>query len=179
MRCDKKKPNKVKEHKTNKEIRAKSIFLLSQSGAQLGTCPFFSALDQAQEAGLDLVQIGINGDTPVCKIMDYGRFCFEKSKNQQKAKKEQKSNIKKEIKINPAISTNDLDVKINKVIECLKSGYKVGVLCVFKGRQVDYPEIAFAMMATIIDKTQEIAKAEFTKKIEGRNLILNLVPIKK
>lgn len=178
MRIDKKKPNNVREHKINKEIRSKFVFLIDKDGNKLGNTFFYDALDRAESYGMDLVQISINEDLPVCKIMDYGRFSFEQRKSKQKARKEQKMNEKKEIKMNPAISSNDFEVKVKKVIECLNNGYKVVVLCLFKGRQVDYPDIAMKMMDIILESTKDISKVESSPKIEGKRLTLNLNPLK-
>lgn len=179
MRIDKKKPNNLREHKINKEIRSKFVFLIGQDGEKIGNLFFFDALSRAEDANLDLVQIAMNGDTPVCKIMDYGRFVFEERKNKQKAKKEQKTNEKKEIKMNPAISGNDFNVKVKKIVECLNQGYKVMAICTFKGRQLDYPEIAKKMMNDIIEETKDIAKADSEPKLEGKRLILSLSPLNK
>lgn len=178
MRIDKKKPNNLREHKINKEIRARFVFLIDSQGEKVGSVPFFDALDRAVSEGMSLVQIAVNGDVPVCKIMDYGRFIFEQKKNKQKAKKDQKINVKKEIKINPNISSNDLSVKSKKVFECLKDGYSVSVVCVFKGRQLDYPEIAIEMLNRIKEDSKSLIKSELMGKLEGKRLILNLVPIK-
>lgn len=178
MRIDKKKPNNIREHRINREIRSKFVFLIDKDGNKIGNVFFSEALAKAAENELDLVQIAMNNDVCVCKIMDYGRFCFEQRKNKQKAKKEQKMNEKKEIKMNPAISSNDFGIKVKKVVECIKEGYKVVVLCVFKGRQLDYPEIALKMMDCIVEETKEIAKAESAPKLEGKRLTLNLNPIK-
>ncbi|WP_342261979.1 translation initiation factor IF-3 [Alphaproteobacteria bacterium endosymbiont of Tiliacea citrago] len=179
MRIDKKKPNNVREHKINKEIRSKFVFLIDKEGNKIGNVYWSEAMSKAEEDNMDLVQIAENAEAPVCKIMDYGRFCFEQKKSKKKAKKDQKMNEKKEIKMNPAISANDLSVKIKKIMECLTEGYKVMVLCVFKGRQIDYPEIAMKMMEEIISATKDLAKPESDPKLDGKRLILNLNPIKK
>lgn len=178
MKIDKKKPNNLREHKINREIRSKFVFLIDKDGEKKGSLSFFDALAEAEALSLDLVQIAVNGEIPVCKIMDYGRFCFEQKKSKQRAKKDQKTNEKKEIKMNPAISENDFLIKMKKVVECLSNGYKVTVVCVFKGRQLDYPHIANAMMEKIIEASKNVAKSEGPLKLDGKRLFLNLVPVK-
>lgn len=173
---DRKKPNNTREHKINSEIRSKVVYLISETGEKHGNISFFDALGMANDKGLDLVQIAINENIPVCKLMDYGKFCFEQKKMKKLSKKDNKLNEKKIIQINPAMADNDFKIKLNKVVEFLQAGYKVNILMKLKGRQVDYPEISMNMFNECIAFCGKLAKVETTAKIEGKKGIMVLAP---
>ena len=174
---NKKKPikNNLREHKINNEIRSKVVFLINADGAKIGNISIYEAINQALNQSLDLVQIAQNDNIPVCKIMDYGRFCFEQKKN--KAKKDSKLNDIKEMQFNPAIDEHDFQVKLKKIIEFL-ANHKVNVILKFKGRQAMHPQIGMQIFEKIIEQTKEISKIESPPKIEGKRGSLLLSPKK-
>lgn len=169
-----------KGHKINDAIKGKFIFLIDQNGQKLGNISIIEAKAMAVQEGMDLVQVGQNEDNnliiPVCKIMDYGRFCFELKKNKAKTKKENKLNEIKEIQIKPMIEENDYQVKMKKAMEFVKSGNKVNVILKFKGRQNAHPEIGLQILERFAKDLFEVAKAENTPKVEGRRAVMVLSP---
>lgn len=165
-------PNNVKEHKINREIRAYHVYLIDSDSEKGRVLSFNDALGLAVEQGLDLVQIAMNDQGPVCKIMDYGRYCFEKNKNKVKVKK----NEQKIIQINPNIQKNDLLVKLKQAQTFLQAKFKVQVIAKLQGRQADYPELVMDMFNQFIEFCKEEAKVFVDPKIEGKRGLLILNP---
>ena len=117
----------------NNKIFAKSVQVISNDGQNLGIMPTSNALQMAMDAGLDLVEINANGQTPIVKIMDYGKFKYEQKKRASEARKKQKSIEMKEVWVKPFIEENDLNIKMKKVLEFLAEGNKVKVSVMTKG----------------------------------------------
>ena len=129
------------------------------------------ALEKAEEAGVDLVEISPNAEPPVCRIMDYGKFLYEKSKSSKEQKKKQKVIQVKEIKFRPGTDEGDYQVKLRSLIRFLEEGDKAKITLRFRGREV---------LNRVKDDLQELAVVEsFPTKIEGRQMIMVLAPKKK
>lgn len=137
------------------------------------------ALDQAQEAELDLVELAPHSDPPVCKLMDYGKYLFEQEKKQQAAKKNQKKTQVKEVKFRPGTDVGDYRVKLRNLIKFLENGDKVKVSIRFRGREMSHQELGKEMMSAIESDTQSYATVEQRPSMEGRQMIMMLSPIKK
>ena len=138
------------------------------------------ALAAAEEAGLDLVEISPNAEPPVCRVMDYGKFLFEKSKSAKEQKKKQKQIQIKELKFRPGTDVGDYQVKLRNLIRFLEEGNKVKATIRFRGREMAHQEIGIEVLNRLKDDTQEIAVVEsFPTKIEGRQMIMVLAPKKK
>lgn len=138
--------------------------------------PVFDAISKADAAGLDLVEVAPTADPPVCRIMDYGKFKYEKSKKAKEAKKKQHVMHLKEIKLHPKTDEHDFDFKMDHARKFLVKGDRVKVTIVFRGREITHIDFGMKMLekatATIIDLSQ----VEMTPKMEGRNLISIYVP---
>lgn len=117
----------------NNKIFAKTVQVISSDGQNLGIMPTSNALQMAMDAGLDLVEINANGQMPIVKIMDYGKFKYEQKKRASEARKKQKSIEMKEVWVKPFIEENDLNIKMKKVLEFLSEGNKVKVSVMTKG----------------------------------------------
>lgn len=138
------------------------------------------ALAAAEEAGLDLVEISPNAEPPVCRVMDYGKFLFEKSKSAKEQKKKQKQIQIKELKFRPGTDVGDYQVKLRNLIRFLEEGNKVKATIRFRGREMAHQEIGIDVLNRLKEDTQEIAVVEsFPTKIEGRQMIMVLAPKKK
>ena len=139
----------------NKQIRGFKVFCIDHENNNLGLIETYKALEIAQNAELDLVQISFNvkENVPTCKILDYGKYKFQISKNQKAAaKKQRESEIKtKEIKLRPCTDLNDLKIKAAKAQEILDDGDKVRINIVFKGREVNYKELAYEQFDRFVD----------------------------
>ena len=166
-----------KEIAINEGIKFNEVRVITAEGSQLGILPIAKALEAAENADLDLVCISPNAQPPVCKIMDYGKFCFEQAKREKEAKKKQKVVEIKEIRIvGLNIDTHDLEIKANNARKFVKSGDKVKVTIRFRGRELGHPEIGTELMKRFADFCAEDAVVEKPAKMEGRNMYMFLGP---
>ncbi|MCW2255064.1 translation initiation factor IF-3 [Providencia alcalifaciens] len=137
-------------------------------------------LAKAEEAGVDLVEISPNAEPPVCRIMDYGRYLYEKSKSQKEQKKKQKVVQVKEIKFRPGTDEGDYQVKLRSLIRFLEDGDKAKVTLRFRGREMAHQQIGLEVLNRIKADLDELASVEsFPSRIEGRQMIMILAPKKK
>lgn len=133
----------------------------------------------AEEAGYDLVEISPNAEPPVCRIMDYGKFQFDKAKAQKEQRKKQKQVQIKEIKFRPGTDEGDYQVKLRNLIRFLEGGDKAKVTLRFRGREMAHQEIGLNLLNRIRDDLDELASVESFPKMEGRQAVMVLAPKKK
>jgi translation initiation factor IF-3 len=131
------------------------------------------------EAGVDLVEISPNAEPPVCRIMDYGKFLYEKSKSQKEQKKKQKQVQVKEIKLRPATDEGDYQVKLRNLKRFLEDGDKAKVTLKFKGREMAHQELGLEVLKRIEEDLADVAVVESQSKVEGKQAIMVLAPKKK
>ncbi|WP_071524214.1 translation initiation factor IF-3 [Providencia burhodogranariea] len=168
-------PNRI-----NEEIRATEIRVTGLEGEPLGVMSVREGLAKAEEAGVDLVEISPNAEPPVCRIMDYGRYLYEKSKSQKEQKKKQKVVQVKEIKFRPGTDEGDYQVKLRSLIRFLEDGDKAKVTLRFRGREMAHQQIGLEVLNRIKVDLDELASVEsFPSRIEGRQMIMILAPKKK
>ena len=160
----------------NQEIRATRVLLIDQNGEKQGVMPLSAALEAAEEAGLDPVQIVGNAETPVCKILDYGKHRFQEQKKKAEARKRQKIVELKEIKLRPNIDTHDYDVKAKSMHRFFEEGDKVKVTLRFRGREMAHPELGMKLLNKVQADFDEVAKVEYAPRMEGRQMIMILAP---
>jgi translation initiation factor IF-3 len=161
-----------KKVRVGNEIDAPQVRLIDDQAQQVGIVPIAQALEQAERAGLSLVEVSPNAVPPVCKIMDYGRHVFGQKKKHQKPKK-----VKlKEIKMRPTTEENDYQVKLKQVIRFLGEGNKVKVTIRFRGREVWYRDLAVNLFKRIEQDISEHGLIEQQAKLEGRQMAILLVP---
>ena len=164
------------DHQLNEEIRDEQIRLIGEDGAQLGIMSADEANALAEEQGLDLVKISPNAVPPVCKIMDYSKFCFDQKKREKEAKKNQKVVEIKEIRMSPSIDTNDLNTKIKNAQKFLKDGNRVKVSVRFRGREMAHTNLGEKLLMDFAESCAEIATMEKNPKLEGRFMAMFLTP---
>ncbi|WP_072057338.1 translation initiation factor IF-3 [Moellerella wisconsensis] len=170
----------ARPHRINDEIRATEVRLTDLEGEPVGVVSLREALEKASEAGVDLVEISPNAEPPVCRIMDYGKFLYEKSKSQKEQKKKQKIVQIKEIKFRPGTDEGDYQVKLRNLIRFLEDGDKAKITLRFRGREMAHQQIGMAMLNRIKTDLEELAVVEsFPSRIEGRQMIMVLAPKKK
>jgi translation initiation factor IF-3 len=145
----------------------------------LGVVKLNKALEMADKAGLDLVEVSPHAKPPVCKILDYGKFKFEAQKKAAKARKKQKIIDIKEVKFRPNIDTNDFNIKIKNVIKFLIAGDKVKITLRYRGREMAHRELGIKILNNIKEETKQQAKVELEPKLEGRQAIMILAPEEK
>jgi len=162
--------------RTNQDIRVPRVLLIDQNGEKQGEMPTSAALEAAEEAGLDLVEIVPNANPPVCKIMDYGKFRFQEQKKKNEARKRQKVVELKEIKLRPNIDTHDYEVKAKAMHRFFGEGDKVKVTLRFRGREMAHPELGMKLLLKVKEDFDEVAKVEYEPKMEGRQMIMILAP---
>ncbi|WP_437611114.1 translation initiation factor IF-3 [Erwinia sp. V71] len=171
-------PNKI-----NGEIRANEVRLTGVEGEQLGIVSLREAIEKAEEAGVDLVEISPNAEPPVCRIMDYGKFLYEKSKSSKEQKKKQKVIQVKEIKFRPGTDDGDYQVKLRNLIRFLEDGDKAKITLRFRGREMAHQQIGMEVLNRVrkdLCEDLDLATVEsFPSKIEGRQMIMVLAPKKK
>ncbi len=152
--------------------------MIDKDGEQLGILSSAEALAKAQEAGLDLVEVSPNAEPPVCRIMDFGKFRFENSKQKQGAKKKQKKTQVKEIKFRPRTEIGDYNVKLNKLRKFLEEGDKTKVTMRFRGREFAHQELGMALLKRVMADLEDIANVESMPNMEGRQMVMLLGPKK-
>ena len=164
------------DHQLNDEIRDKEIRLIGVNGEQLGIMSAEEANNMADEQGLDLVKISPNATPPVCKIMDYSKFCYDQKKREKDAKKNQRVVEVKEIRMSPSIDTNDLNTKIKAAQKFLTDGNRVKVSVRFRGREMAHTNIGEKLLMDFGEACAEIATMEKNPKLEGRFMAMFLAP---
>ncbi|AUN94600.1 translation initiation factor IF-3 [Pseudazoarcus pumilus] len=167
-----------KKQRVNNEINAPEIRLVSDDGEQLGIVSLESALQQAEEAGLDLVEIAPMAQPPVCKIMDYGKFKYQEQKKAHEARLKQKQVQIKEVKIRPGTDENDYQIKLRNLVRFLNEGDKVKVTLRFRGREMAHQEIGMRQLERIRADVDELGQVEQMPKMEGRQMIMVIAPRK-
>ena len=160
----------------NLEITATSVRLVDEKGEMLGITSLEDALQQAQKAGLDLVEISPNSEPPVCKMMDFGRYKYQEKKKIHDARKKQKTVSLKEIKLRPTISDHDLGIKVKSINNFIAEGDKVKVSLKFKGREITHQEVGFAVFEKIKTQLSEECKIEHEPKMDGNQVMMIVVP---
>jgi translation initiation factor IF-3 len=162
--------------RTNREIRAREVQLIDSEGKNHGVIQLLDALNIAEQAGLDLVEIAPNSIPPVCKILDYGRFRFAEQKKAAEARKKQKVVEVKEIKLRPGIDEHDYGVKMKAVQRFFEEGDKVKVTLRFRGREIAHQDIGYRLMTRVKTETATVAKVELEPSMEGRQMVMVLAP---
>lgn len=138
--------------------------------------PVEAALDAAREAGLDLVEVSPNANPPVVKILDYGKLKYQEQKKKTEAKKKQKTQDVKEIKMRPNIDTHDYQVKTKAMTRFFEDGDKVKVTIRFRGREMAHQDRGMTLLDKVKEEFSDVAKVEFHPKLEGRQMIMILAP---
>lgn len=163
----------------NGDIRARQVRLVDQEGRQLGIVSIDEALRNAEQAGLDLVEIAPDAEPVVCKIMDFGKYIFEAKKQKSAAKKKQKVTQVKEVKFRPGTEEGDYQVKLRNLVRFLEHGDKAKVTLRFRGREMAHQEIGMELIKRIEADLEPHAAVEQHAKMEGRQLTMVLAPKKK
>ena len=161
----------------NADIRAREVQLIDESGHNHGAVLTVDALARAETAGLDLVQIAAGAnDTPVVKILDYGKFKYQTQKKAAEARKKQKSFEVKEIKMRPGIDDHDYEVKMRSIKRFFEEGDKVKITLRFRGREMAHQELGFEVLKRVRSETESFAKVESEPRFEGRQIVMMLAP---
>jgi translation initiation factor IF-3 len=152
--------------------------LIGAEGENVGVVSPSAAMTMAAEVGLDLVEISPNADPPVCKIMDFGKFKYEQQKKEAEARKKQKTIEVKEIKFRPNTDTHDYDVKMRNVVKFLENGDKVKITMRFRGREMAHQNLGRDLLERVASDVEEIGKIDNMPKVEGRQMVMMISPVK-
>lgn len=166
------------EHQINEEIRDKEVRLIGNDGEQLGIVSIQKAQEVAVEKGMDLVKIAPQAKPPVCKIMDYGKYRFEQAKREKEARKNQRIVEIKEIRLTPNIDVGDLNTKVKNACRFLKEGDKVKVSVRFRGREVTHASLGQELLHRFAELCAGCSTVEKQPKLEGRQMLMFLAPLK-
>ena len=158
----------------NGQIRARDVQLISDNGEKLGIVPLSRALELAEEKKLDLVLVSPNSEIPVCKIMNYGKYKFEQSKKEKEAKKKQKVQETKELRITPNIEEHDFGFKAKNARKFLEDGNKVKITVRFRGRELNNVKMGEDVLNQFISELEDISVVEKKPKLEGKNMFIIL-----
>lgn len=167
-----------KKQRVNNEINAPEVRLVADDGEQLGIVSLETALQVADEAGLDLVEIAPMADPPVCKVMDFGKFKYQEQKKAHEARLKQKQVQVKEVKLRPGTDENDYQIKLRNLKRFLGEGDKAKVTLRFRGREMAHQEIGMRQLERIRADLEEIGVVEQMPKMEGRQMIMVIAPKK-
>ena len=162
----------------NKFIKADKVRLISSSGEQLGIQSLDEALSIAKKESLDLVQLNDDKQTPVCKLMNYGKHLFDKKKQKSASKKKQKKTQVKEVKFRPGTEENDYQIKLKKITKFLCEGDKAKITMRFRGREMAHQNIGFELLKRVEEDLTGVGAVEQAPLSEGRQLVMLLSPSK-
>ncbi len=164
--------------RVNEGIDTPKIQLIDSTGDNVGVVEIEDALARAAEAGLDLVEISPNSEPPVCKILDFGKYKYQAQKKATEARKKQRTVEIKEIKMRPNIDTHDYDVKMRSMNRFFEEGDKVKVTLRFRGREMAHQDLGVQLLNKVKADTSVIAKVESEPRLEGRQMVMVLAPIR-
>ena len=150
--------------------------MIDVDGAQLGIKPLPDALRIARAAELDLVEVAGGANPPVCRIMDYSKYKFEAQQRAKESRKKATNVTVKEMKYRPKIGTGDFDTKTHKVEGFLAEGHKVKITIMFRGREMQHPELGRRILDRVAEEVAHVGKVEIFPKQDGRNMTMGLAP---
>ena len=167
-------PRKDDGVRINHDIKSEEVRVVDEDGEMKGVMSVADAVELAEQAGLDLVEVSPNAKPPVCKILDYGKYKYEQQKKAAEARKKQKTVDVKEVKIRPGIEEHDYQVKMRNARKFLSNGDKVKVTMRFRGREMAHQDIGFDLLKRMIEELSDISKVDLEPKMEGRQIIMVL-----
>lgn len=164
-----------KFYRLNQYIQAKEVRVVDEEGKQIGILPIEKALEQAQNKGVDLVEVAPKAKPPVCKLIDFKKFKFLESRKERKGKKSKKVELK-EIQLSPFIADNDLNFRLRRAEGFLKQGNKVKIAIVFKGRQITKKDFGYQLIERVLNRLRPYSEVDLEPKFAGQKLEMTLKP---
>jgi len=166
-----------KRIRVNRNITSPQVRLIDMHGTMLGVKPLIDAVTMAKGAGLDLVEISPDANPPVCKVMDFSKFLYEKDKQDKENRKKQKAGVLKEIRLNPRIASHDLQTKVKHIEQFLKEHNKVRVTVVFRGRENQHRNLGEEILNAVRDHLSTVGAPEGRPQMMGNRMSIMLAPI--
>ncbi|MFN8488091.1 MAG: translation initiation factor IF-3 [Caldilineaceae bacterium] len=161
----------------NYGIRAREVRVIDAEGRQLGVLPIREALAIAGEKDLDLVEVAPNATPPVCRLMDYGKYLYEKQKRERESRKAQKQIEVKEVRLRPKTDEHDIQVVLTKIRKFAKEGAKVRVRIRFRGREIYHPDVAQELLQRVAGDVSEEVTVESMPTFDGKSMVMVLAPV--
>jgi len=168
-----------RKHRVNEGIKAEKVRLIDESGKQTGIIPLGEALRVARSRDLDLVEVAPNASPPVCRLLDYGKYIYEREKRERKARRSQRAMEIKEIRLRPKTDDRDVEIKTKRIRQFIGDGFKVKVRVRFRGREITYPEIGRGLLERIAADLENVAAVEQMPRMDGRSMLMILSPLSK
>ncbi len=168
--------NRDDEPRVNSEIRASEVLVIDDEGTKLGIMPVSEALKIAEERDMDLVEVAPQGKPPVCRILDYGKFRFQQQKRDKDARKKQKNQTVKEIKMRPKIDQHDYDFKVKAIRNFLEDGHRVKVSIFFRGREMAFLDRGREVLNRVRAALDPLGKVENEPRMEGSYMRMMVSP---
>ena len=151
--------------------------LISATNEQLGVMPLVQALQQAEEQGVDLVEVAPEANPPVCRLMDYGKYRYEQARKEKEARKSQKTQDIREVRLRPQIDEHDIEFKMRTARKLLQDGDRVKITVMFRGREMAHTDLGASLLKRVVESLQDMAKIEKVPEMEGRRLSLIVAPL--
>lgn len=170
------KEREIKEPRVNRKIRATEVRLIDDEGEQQGIVPTRQALEMAEEAGLDLVEVAPQAKPPVCKLMDYGKYKYLQKQKEKDSRRNSTHVQVKEVKLRPKTDDHDVQTKVRHIRRFLAAGDKAKVTVMFRGREITHKDRGFTVLERVMEELEEEANVEMRPKMEGRTMIMILAP---
>lgn len=158
----------------NGDIRSPQLRVIDVDGSQIGVISRSEALEKAEAAGLDLVEVSPQADPPVARIVDWGKYIYQKQKQQQQSRKNQKAQDLKQVRIGLKIGQHDLDIKLKKIKQFLGEGHKVRISAVYRGREMAHRELGYELLDRVLKSIEDIAVIELKPEMAGRFLSMQV-----
>ncbi|MCC9078585.1 translation initiation factor IF-3 [Litorilinea aerophila] len=162
--------------RVNRAIRAREVRVIGPDGQQLGIMSAREAIALAEEQELDLVEVAPNADPPVCRLMDYGKYLYERQKRERESRRAQKQIEVKEVRLRPKTDEHDIQVVLSKIRKFAKEGAKIRVRVRFRGREIYHPEVAQQLMERIARDVADVVTVESRPVLDGRSMVMVLAP---
>jgi len=172
-------PISTTDARINERIRAREVRLVGADGEQIGVKPLPEALHIAREHDLDLVEVAPNANPPVCKIMDFGKYKYEQDVRRKESRRKTSNVVIKEMKFRPKIDEHDYTTKTKHVERFLNEGSKVKITIMFRGREMAHPELGKKILDRIAEQVKDVGNVEAAPRVDGRNMLMVLAPVKK
>ena len=169
-------PISTENYRINQQIRTKEVRLIGPDGQNIGVVAIQAALNIANDAELDLVEVAPNSEPPVCRVMDFGKFIYEREKKEREARKSQAKVEVKEIRLRPKTNPYHQGFKLRDARRWLETGIKVKVRFHFRGREITYPELVLVDMQKIANELSDVGVIEQAPGLEGRSMLMILAP---
>lgn len=174
-----KKDQQVQAPSRNEQIQSEEVMVIGYDGEKMGVMPTGEALRIAYDEDLDLVEVSPNAEPPVCRIMDYGKFLYQKQKKDKENRKAAKQKQLKEMKFRCNIGNGDYETKKRHIVRFIEEGSPVRITIMFRGREMSHPEIGVQILDRLTQDLDGIVNVQAAPKMEGRNMTMTVTPIKK